>query len=184
VGKVPAVRVHDLRLVWSVGLRKQVCHVERSVGDVKLDVTVGSKRGKVAAMVGCDEGMDYNTVAFVVDLIQTLAWEKGGVNLRSQECVVSCHFNEDYLGYHLDGIKCATVTSFLGDLERIYNKDDGIRSEVGISETSLPAIFTMLKGGVTPYNVFQVQMMVLKETQKLFHQMKRIADRLEGQRRL
>ena len=184
VGKQPPVRVHDLRLVWEVDVKKRVCELHEVVGDVKLDVTVGSKRGKVSAMVACDEGMDYNTVAFVVDKIRRLAWEEGGVNLDPRECVVCCEFNEDYTEYRIDGLKCATVRSFLGDLERVYNKEDVLRSEVKVSETSLPAVFTMLKGGVTTYHVFQAQMMILQETRKLFHEMKRIADRLDGQRRL
>ena len=176
VGMTP-VRVHDLRLVWRVGLFKSVYKFSDVVGGVKIECQYGSKRGKVSAMVACDKGFDFHTVCFAVDLIKRIAWEKAGVNLDAVPCEVCCELNEDYVGVRLDGIKCATVKSFLGDLERIYNKDDLLRSEVKIGKTDLASVYVMLKGGVTPYNILQTQYMILQE-------IKRVASALEAQNKL
>ena len=167
VGGGVGVRVHDLRLVWCVGRVGVVPDFFDAVGGVSVQVVFGSKRGKVSATVGCDDGMDFHTVCFAVARVKEVALEKVGVNLNLFPCEVCCEFNEDYYDLRLDGVKCATVNSFLGDLERIYNKDNCLRSEVKVEKTSLESVYTMLKGGVTPYNILQSQFVLMKKLDKI-----------------
>jgi len=161
------VRVHDLRLVWEVDVRECVACLDDVVGGVKINCQVGSVRGKVSATIACDEGMDFHTVCFAVDRVKRFAWEKAGVNLDVFQCEVCCEFNEDYAGWRVEGFKCLTVKSFLGDLERIYNKQDCLRSEVKIAKTDLNSVYTLLKGGVSSYNILHSQFMLMKKLDRI-----------------
>lgn len=160
-------RVHDLRLVWCVGEVGVVPSVSRVVGGVSVGVVFGRKRGKVSATVGCDGGMDFDTVCFVVDYVRRVVWERAGINLDSVPCSVCCEFNEDFQGVRLDGVKCVTVKSFLGGLERIYNKGSGVRSEIKVDKTDLPSMYAMLKGGVSYSNLLQTQFQMMKKMDRL-----------------
>ena len=164
---VSEVRVHDVRLVWDVGLRGCLGEVHEVVGGVKVDCQFGSVRGKVSATVACDEGMDFHTVCFAVDLVRRFAWEKAGVNLDVHVCSVCCEFNEDFKHVRLDGVRCATVQSFLGDLERVYQKQDCVRSEIKVEETSLEGMYALLKGGVSSYNILQSQFLLMKKLDRI-----------------
>jgi len=161
------IKVHDLRLVWDVGIKESLGECHEVVGGVKVDCQFGSVRGKVSAVVACDEGMDFHTVCFAVDLIRRMGWEKAGVNLDVHECKVCCEFNEDFKHVRLDGVKCATVKSFLGNLERVYDKQGCVRSEIKVEETSLESMYTMLKGGVSSYNILQSQFMLMKKLDRI-----------------
>lgn len=165
--------VHDVRLVWEVGVMEVRGQLDDVVGGVHVVCQVGSQRGKVSATIGCDEGLDYHGVCFAVDKVRGFALEHG-VNLDLFPCSVCCEVNEDYQRVRLDGVKCATVQSFLGDLERIYQKDGAVRSEVKVQQTSLEGMYTLLKGGVTPYNVFQGQMQIVQRLDKLITAVERL----------
>lgn len=167
VGSGFGVRVHDLRLVWCVGRVGVVPSVSRVVGGVGVEVVFGRKRGKVSATVGCNDGMDFHTVCFVVDYVRRVAWESAGINLDSVPCEVCCEFNEDFQGVRLDGIKCVTVKSFLGGLERIYNKASGVRSEIKVDKTDLPTMYAMLKGGVSASNILQSQFVLMRKLDRI-----------------
>jgi len=167
VGGGLGVRVHDLRLVWVVGGLGVVSSVSCVVGGVGVGVVFGRKRGKVSVTVGCDEGMDFHTVCFVVDYVRRVVWEKAGVNLDGVPCEVCCEFNEDFQGVRLDGVKCATVKSFLGGLERIYNKASGVRSEIKVEKTDLPSMYAMLKGGVSVSNILQSQFALMRKLDRI-----------------
>jgi len=167
MGSSSGVRVHDLRLVWVVGGFGVVPSVSRVVGGVGVEVVFGRKRGKVSVTVDCDDGMDFHTVCFVVDFVRRVVWEKIGVSLDSVPCEVCCEFNEDFHKLRLDGVKCVTVKSFLGDLERIYEKPGGVRSEIKVVKTSLESMYAMLKGGVSSYNILQSQFLLMKKLDRI-----------------
>ena len=161
------VRVHDLRLVWSVGVRERMFSFEELIGGVKISCQAGSKRGKVSAIIACDEGIDFQGVCFAVDLIRRVVLEKAGINLDGFECEVCCEFNEDFQSLRLDGVKCVTVKSFLGDLERVYNKPSCLRSEVKINKTDLQSTLALLKGGVSAYNILQSNFILMRKLDRI-----------------
>lgn len=178
VGGVFGVRVHDLRLVWSVGKLTVVPSFYDVVGGVSVEVVFGVKRGKVSATVACDEGMDFHTVCFAVDRVKRVAWEKAGVNLDGFECTVCCEFNEDFQSLRLDGAKCVTVKSFLGDLERVYDKNGSVRSEIKVAKTSIESMYALLKGGVTPYNILQGLFVLTKEMRQINASIERLINKI------
>jgi len=81
--------------------------------------------------------------------------------------ITVCELNDDHIGLRLDGLSCITARSFLGDLERIYNKARGLRSEVWVQPGSAESIYALLKGGVTPYNIHQGLFIVTKKLDDL-----------------
>ena len=81
--------------------------------------------------------------------------------------------NKDYKDIRFDGIKCLTVKDLNGVLERLYNKGDGLRSEVKVSTPmSVGQIEALLKGGMTPYQILQGQALTNKKIDELTDVMK------------
>ena len=81
--------------------------------------------------------------------------------------VVTCEVNEDHQGIRIDGANSITLTSFIGDLERIYNRENGLRSEIKVQGTTLDAIYSLLKGGVSVYSMLQAQFALFKRVEDL-----------------
>lgn len=153
-----SVCVHNLVFsVASPGLAKGIKKFENWFGSVKLRVVFGSRNEKVTGFVSCDEGMDLDKYVFVVDKFKSVIFDRLGVKISDGEInVVTFELNKDRKDIRLDGVKCLTVKDFTGVLERIYNKEEGVRSEVKIAQPmSVGAIESLLKGGMTPYQILQ-----------------------------
>lgn len=152
------VRVHNLVLsVAAPKLAKGIRTFEDWFGSVKLRVVFGSRRGKITGFVSCDAGMDLDKYVFVVDKFKQVIFERLGVKVSDGEInVVTFELNKDRKDIRLDGVKCLTVKDFSGVLERIYSKDNGVRSEVKVSaDMTVGQVEALLKGGMTPYQILQ-----------------------------
>jgi len=177
VGLGFGVRVHGLCLVVDAGfLRDQakVGDVVESVGDVCFEVRFGRENGKVSGFISCEPpGLDYNGFCFVMDRFFQIVYDKIGFRPSEFE-TVNAEFNEDYLGVQLDGLKSVTVRDFMGNMERIYNKGPGLRSEVKLptEKMDIESVYTLLKGGTTPYTILQTQFALLKEVRNLYEGIK------------
>lgn len=155
VGEAPPLIQNVILRVRSRGSVVVPSFVEQ-FGDVTLKVSYGMKRGKITCALSCPRGMDLSSFAMAVAYVKHLAGAWEGVDPTDDEIeVVSCEFLNDYQGMRLEGVQCITLKTLLGALERIYNKGAGLRSEVKVKPQSLEAIYTLLKGGVTAYNVIQ-----------------------------
>jgi hypothetical protein len=65
-------------------------------------------------------------------------------------------------------VKCLTASDLKGVLARIYQKTENIvRSEVKVRKTSVKAIYALLKGGVTSYNIIQGLYMLVRRVEDL-----------------
>lgn len=178
------VRVHGLVLVAEAKFLRfgvKVETVRERVGGACFEVRFGRENGKVSCFVSCDPpGLDWTGFCFVMDRFSEIVYEKTGFRLREFE-TVNVEFNEDYLGVQLDGVKSVTVRGFFDSMERIYNKGNGLRSEVKFppEKTSVDTVYALLKGGTTPYNLFQGQMMVVNEIQELREALKHTNEGLQ-----
>ena len=143
------VRVHNLVLgVDAPGLGRGVPRFEGWFGGVKVRVLFGFRRARITGFVSCDEGMDFDKTVLVIDKFKQVVYERTGAKIGDGEInIVTCELNEDRRDIRLDGLKSVTVKDFVGSLERIYNKGEGLRSEVKVKPQSLESIFTALKGG-------------------------------------
>jgi len=138
------------------GLVKGIRSFEGWFGAVKLRVVFGSRRQKITGFVSCDSGMDFDKTVLIIDRFKQVVFERTGAKVSDGEInVVTCELNEDRQDIRLDGLKSVTVKDFVGSLERIYNKGDGLRSEVKIKPQSLEHIYGVLKGGMTSYQILQ-----------------------------
>lgn len=167
VGEDPP-RVHDLVLHFDApGLAKGLETCVERYGDVKVEVRFGGKRGKITGFLSCDAGLDYRGCILAVEKFKDLVRVHTGLEVLDQDIKVrNCHLNQDFQDIRLDGLTCVTVTSFLGSLERIYNKGSGVRSEVQVKPDSLESIYVLLKGGVTSYNILQGLFMLTKRQEE------------------
>ena len=155
VGRPP--RIHNLRLsVSRAPVPRGVSTRIEVFGDVKIQVLFGGKRQKITGILSSNPGLDYTGCLFAIQRVLTIIKEDLGLTISTANmAVTSCEFNEDFQDLRLDGLSCVTVKSFLGSLERIYNKGAGLRSEVKVRPDSIEGILALLKGGVTPYHAIQ-----------------------------
>jgi len=163
------VCVHNLVLsVDAPGLGKGVRKFEGWFGAVKIRVLFGSRNEKVTGFVSCDEGMDLDKYLFAVDKFKSIIFERTGARVCDGEVkVVTFELNKDRRDIRLDGVKSMTVKDFSGVLERIYSKDDGVRSEVKVVQPmNVAAIESLLKGGMTPYQILQGVGLLRQDIQK------------------
>lgn len=155
VGIKPLVHNLVLSVNWFIGVNATP-KFEAWFGAVKLRVLFGTKRKRITGFVSCDAGMDFDKVCFVIDKFRQVVWDRVGLRVRDDMIrVVSCELNEDNHSIRLDGVNCVTVKDFRGYLERIYNKDGGVRSEIKVKPQSLEQMMVLLKGGMTSYQILQ-----------------------------
>jgi len=175
----PLPRVQNLVLSASAPwLSSPIEEIEEQIGDIGLRVVFGLKRRKITCYISRDRGMDCSEVAMAVELFRLHVALCTTHTLASEGIEVhSCEFLQDYEQLRLDGVKCVTVKSFLGVLERVYNREHGIRSEVKVQPQDVTSIMTLLKGGVSTYNILQGQFMMVQE-------IKHLTDAVKGSNRL
>ena len=166
------VLVHDVVLVFEGLPVVRHDEVSENVDGVKVAVVFGVQNRKVDCRLSCDVGMDYFLFKKCMSSVKQSVWDKIGVNIDALSPTVCCEFNEDYSQYRMDGVKCVTTKSFLGDIERIYNKGKGLRSEVKVQKTDLATIYATLKGGISVGNIMQAQIDILKELREIKEAMK------------
>jgi len=183
------VRVHNLVLgLEAPGLVRGVPKFEGWFGAVKVRVLFGNRREKITGFVSCDEGMDFDKTVLVLEKFKQVVFERTGATICDGEIsVVTCELNEDRQDVKLEGLNCVTVKDFRGFLERIYNKGDGVRSEVKVQPQSLDHMYAILKGGMTPYQILQGQALTNKKLDVLTEAIKfnnrvglKILDALKG----
>lgn len=175
----PLPRVQNLVLSTSATwLSTPTEEIEEQIGDIGLRVVFGVKRRKITCYISRDRGMDCSQVAMAVELFRLHVALRTDHTLASDRMEVhSCEFLQDYEQLRLDGVRCVTVKSFLGALERVYNRNRGIRSEVKVQPQDVTSIMTLLKGGVSTYNILQGQFMMVQE-------IKHLTDAVKGSNRL
>jgi len=168
------LRVHNVIVVCRVPKDVNVSKPSEgeyvlSVGDVRFRFSCGVKRRKVTVRVSCNNGLDFREFVFAVELVRSYVLRLYGFEPSESDLqVVSCEFNQDYQGLRLDGVKCLTASDLKGVLARIYQKTENIvRSEVKVGKTSTKAIYALLKGGVTSYNIVQGLYMLVRRVEDL-----------------
>jgi len=140
---------------------------------VKLRVLFGVKRKQITGFASCDAGMDLDKTVLIVRAFKSIIWDRVGLRVRDDMIrVVSCELNEDRQDLRLDGLNCVTVKDFRGFLERIYNKNGGLRSEVKVKPQSLDHIYATLKGGLTSSQILQSVGLLVGEIRELKEIMK------------
>jgi len=169
VGALEAPRVHNLRLRMSgVSVPRGFPKRVEVFGDVKVQVIFGSKRGIVTGILSSDRGMNFTSCVLAIERFRAVVKEELGLECSTKDMNVTvCELNDDLQGLRLDGLSSLTARSFLGSLERIYNRREGLRSEVQVRPDSIESIYVLLKGGVTSYNVVQMLFMLGKKLDDL-----------------
>lgn len=175
----PPPRVQNLILsVAAPWLCNKIETLKEQVGDVGIRIIFGVKRRKVTGFISREQGMDCTQTIMALELFRLFIAQRTDQDIDYDKIEVrSCEFLEDYSQLRLDGVKCVTVKSFLGDLERVYNREHGLRSEVKVQPQDVNTIMALLKGGVSSYNILQGQFMMVQKIECL-------TDAVKGSNRL
>ena len=172
--KLPTV--HNLIMKKS-GYRfsRKIPDFRYTFGCCSLKIQYGLKNGNLMWYVICEEGLDFVGLLLVLDVLRRESGRTLNMEILLDDFELSTiEMNQDYQWVRWDRKGCITIKSFLGPLERIYQKGPVLRSEVKVKPQSLTDIYLLLKGGVTPYNVVQTQMMSVRLQEGLTKQNERL----------
>lgn len=155
-------RLHNLRLKFRDALRRNGLVKTVDYGVCGVTIVVG-ENNVANVMVDCYKGVSLDYTAYRM-LISSLKRELSVPNDDSV-LVTSFELNIDYAGLKLDGVQAMTLTAFDGSFERLYNKGKNLlRSEVrAVGSTTPEAVYQLLKGGVSTYNLMQGLALVVNE---------------------
>lgn len=173
VGEGPP-RLHNLRLRWEAGgVGFEPGTYVHEFGGCRVEVRFGGKRRLVTCSIAADPPLDLAGTQLAVQHFRDLVMRVTGRQVAVSDILVSSvELGWDYERIRLDGLSCVTVQSFLGSLERMYNRGSGLRSEVKVQGMRLESVYTLLKGGVTSYNILQGVFAVEKRLEQLTEAMK------------
>lgn len=168
-------RVQDLVLV-AVGLSvpRGLPDLVYSVGDVEFKVVFGWKRGKVSAVIRCDDGLSCRELRFVVRDFKRRVGDVLGCVPEFNVDATRYEFLKDYLGVRLEGLKAITLTSFMGLMEKLYQKEKCLRHEVR-SHVPVPVetLQGLMQGGMSTANLQQFNYLLVKDVARILEEMKR-----------
>ena len=158
--------------------------VTETVGTVKVRVIFGTERDKVSIFISCDAGMDKNSCLLALDKGFGIVRGRLGKDLE-QVYLKTFELNRDYLGVRVDRPTCITRVGLYDMVERIYQKEEGVRHEWKINkEMPLAEFEALLQGGVTSYNLMQANFALVQEVKRLTEAQKMTNSQLVEQGRL
>jgi len=165
VGEEIRPLIHDLRavaVVERVFKSDEWSYEYETMGHDGLDtfkvwLQFGKKRNKITCGIKSPLGLDLDKFRLVRRLVECELARRDYV--WPMEWSVTVHFNKDYFGIRLDGLKCITWDDIDGIMVRFYNKGKGLRREVVTGRPiSLLEVEALLQGGMSVYQVVQAQM--------------------------
>lgn len=140
----------------------------RQFGSIGMKILFGRRHQRVTCYLSCQEGMDLNSFVLALETCKYVVASKLGVFPTDDSLKVDrAELLQDYQKIRMEGINCLTVESFTGIFEKMYNKENGLRSEVRAYHTSVEAIYALLKGGVVAYNNVQLGFSILDRLEEL-----------------
>jgi len=139
--RIRPLAVHNLRLHFDAGESLEHWEVTEQFGEVKVYVCFGSERGLVSGRISCDRGMNRDACMLALDKWTDMAEKHLGREVKDIVLTV-CEVNRDSPGIKLDGsLHCATRQVLKNVLERVYEKEDGLRQEFRIQKNFTIAQF-------------------------------------------
>lgn len=163
-------RVQNLVLVYSKAgwIRESVQEVRR-VGSSKIRILYGKKRGKISVFISNPWGLDLEATLLVLDVAQSMIYRTTRIPLDiGLFQMVNMEWLNDVQGIRLEGFKTLTVRGFTGALEKIYNKDQGVRREVKIPQGSpMEEVLALWRGGIPLSQIVQGQQQLVQEIRSL-----------------
>jgi hypothetical protein len=165
------LKVHN---IVAVGFADFDVHDEvvEVVGSVKVRVVFGIERKKVSIFISCDAGMDKNSCLLALHRGFDIVKCKLGKDLEQIE-LKTFELNRDYLGVRVDRPTCITRVGLYDMVERVYQKEEGVRHEWKVNKSmSLLEFESLLQGGVSSYNITQANFVLVQEVRKLAEALK------------
>jgi hypothetical protein len=121
--------VHNVRLHFRVVERLVHWECLENVGGVDVFVCFGSERNTVSGRLSYDRGMNRPACMLAIDRWISIAEKRLGHEIGDL-VLTTCEVNKDYAGLKIDGgVHCATKKVLKDVLERIYEKEEGVRHE-------------------------------------------------------
>ena len=164
---IAPIRVHNVILTVNYPGLNISDDFSENIGSVKVRVQFGLQRKKITIRLTCARGMERD--AFLLALHRAYDIIEDFTDVYPKNVVLrTFELNRDIAGVRIDGVKCFTRSGFEGFVDRIYQKDGSIRSEIKVSGSmEIQQLEALLQGSVPTSNVVQGQFMLVQEVRKL-----------------
>lgn len=162
------IKIHNINLLIN-NFESEKKYEDKSVeiGNVKILVRFGQKNKRITGVISGEPPLNYREFCFAVEKFKSIIYSVIGSYPLSEDITISsCEFNTDYDMLRLEGLKAVTLTTFEGNLLKIYDKQDKVRFEARAKLLSLPAVASFLKEGA-PYNLVEGQAVLKEEVREL-----------------
>lgn len=146
---------------------------EGEEGQVILRLRFGLKRNKITWTIKAALGLDYYGFMFCYGLVRCVLArcgvtipEEGPVNPDKPALflVRQAEFLHDRFSVAMDGVKALTLRDFKGNLEKIYNKDYGVRREIRATDPRpVSELLAFYQGGLPTFMVAQASYDIARE---------------------
>lgn len=165
---IKTLRLQNLMVQVKHPISENIHDFNGQFGTVGIKIQFGRKRQRITGYLSCPEGMNFNTFVLALEKFKHVVASRLGFFPEDNIIIIKrAEFLEDFQKVRMNLIKCLTVESFLGSFEKIYNRKNGLRSEVRCKPDSVEAILTLLKGGVKNYNLLKLLFSTLNQLREL-----------------
>jgi hypothetical protein len=142
-------------------------------GQVILRLRFGLKRNKITWSIKAALGLDFYGFMFCYGLVKCVLArcgivipEEGPVDPEKPALflVRQAEFLHDRFSIAMDGVKALTLRDFQGNLEKIYNKDYGVRREIRATDLRpVHELMAFYQGGLPTFMVAQASYDIARE---------------------
>jgi len=151
---VPAPRIQNLRVTARGVPVASSDLVDKRLGDLRIRVTFGKKRGIISYTVKADKGLDVYGLRLCHTLVNLECEVRGYRELVWTPQNFGLLF--DHESVRLEGVTAIIWEDLEGTLEKYYNRETGMRREIrGSSSKSVQDLEALIQGGVTTSTVMQ-----------------------------
>ena len=166
---VPPVNLYYAPHVGYV-VKKELPGLGRSKKDVvRLRFVIGSKNKQLTFTGSCNIGFDLISWQFVVDWIEQVSRDYGFTGELNWVADRGHEVFKDYFNINMDGIRarCITIHDFTGYIQKVYQKQYGVRDEYQIErQSSLDSINNILMGGMAGGSILNMNAMAIKNMEE------------------
>lgn len=170
------VAIHNIRLHFLTEEVLESWETTENIGGVKVFVHFGSERRKVSGLISYDRGMSRAAAMLAIDRWLAIAETRLGREIKDL-VLTSLEVNRDQAGIKLEGgVHCYSKKVLRDVLERVYEKEEGVRHEYRIAKNMTLTEFDQIfnKGldqvlGVASNLDNQMQLQEVKEAQKFMN---------------
>lgn len=181
----PALTLDRLKRLEALGLvsytGREYQHIykfsgppEGPEGEVILRLIFGLKRNKITWSIKAPLGLDLYGFMMAWGLVRCLL-ARARVKIPGDFMIRNYELLHDRFSVTMEGVKALTLQDFKGNLEKMYNKDYGVRREIRATDPRpIQELMAFYQGGLPSFMIAQASYDIAREVQRNTEAIKRL----------